>query len=182
MMEDYFFHSSSSLRFLDGQTKSPKRKASQRKRSHPLPTKETDMLIDTIPPFVPDQFTEMGSDTIMNTDELNALLNNVLENKEGDLILEPMIDNNAILPPPSSLCGSYSNTCSGKTQGQSVVITITPLSSESKATVSRIVTCYCGDSCICPGCFVHPNNYDALLNQVAMSSSSCSSDDEYNTL
>jgi hypothetical protein len=69
-------------------------------------------------------------------------------------------------------------------QGESVVITITPLSTlftasdeESQAQqqqqenlsnkpVTRIVTCYCGNSCICPGCFVHPDNY--LLQRYTM--------------
>lgn len=108
------------------------------------------------------------------------------------------------------VCGSFTShsNCSPAidTQGESVVITITPLStlftsdeerlyknSQGKP-VTRIVTCYCGNSCICPGCFVHPNNYllqqqqqltmQQLLQQHSMqqqnssTSSSYSSDDE----
>lgn len=77
----------------------------------------------------------------------------------------------------TQVCGSFAfhSNCSPAmdTQGESVVITITPLSSifasdkeqekqeknHPKKPVTRIVTCYCGSSCICPGCFVHPNNY-----------------------
>ncbi|KAF1804503.1 hypothetical protein FB192DRAFT_1047732 [Mucor lusitanicus] len=75
------------------------------------------------------------------------------------------------------LCGSYAphSNCSSASsiveqQGESVVITITPLSNllsnqeqrvevaKEKPAVTRIVTCYYGKSCSCPGCFVHPNN------------------------
>lgn len=42
------------------------------------------------------------------------------------------------------------------TPGESVMVTITPLSSSTTATPkTRIVTCYCGSSCTCPGCVVH---------------------------
>ncbi|CEP17846.1 hypothetical protein [Parasitella parasitica] len=81
------------------------------------------------------------------------------------------------LQPPAMLCGSFAPhpSCSPASsimdQGESVVITITPLSNllsnqeqqaavaKEKPAVTRIVTCYYGSSCICPGCFVHPNNY-----------------------
>lgn len=82
------------------------------------------------------------------------------------------------------LCGSYAPhpNCSSASsiveqQGESVVITITPLSNllsnqeqrvevaKEKPTVTRIVTCYYGKSCSCPGCFVHPNNsYQGLYD------------------
>lgn len=210
MMDDYYFfnNSSSSLRFLEGQIKSPKRKPSKKNSvmSRKSSKDTTSLLTDTIPPFtvLPDQQftsnntqqqlnTEMASDPnshmedLINSSELNALLNNVLDAK------------NEVIPTTAAIlqdsCGSITphSTCNNATQqqGQSVVITITPLSttstSESREPMSRIVTCYCGDSCICPGCFVHPNNYDALFNQAvsqpcfmpySMSSSSCSSDDE----
>jgi hypothetical protein len=84
----------------------------------------------------------------------------------------------------SMLCGSFTPhlNCSPASsimeqQGESVVITITPLSNllsnqeqrvivaKEKPAVTRIVTCYYGNSCICPGCFVHPNNnYQSLYN------------------
>lgn len=117
---------------------------------------------------------------------------------------------NFIVPQPPIVCGSFTphSNCSPAidTQGESVVITITPLStlftasdeerqdkslnqSNTKA-VTRIVTCYCGNSCICPGCFVHPNNYiqqqqymqqqqyNMQIQQTSSNSSSYSSDDE----
>lgn len=50
--------------------------------------------------------------------------------------------------------------------GESVVITMTPLPKWTSETVNqpqqqttsttKIVTCYCGPSCTCPGCLVHP--------------------------
>ena len=84
----------------------------------------------------------------------------------------------------SMLCGSFTPhlNCSPASsimeqQGESVVITITPLSNllsnqeqrvivaKEKPAVTRIVTCYYGNSCICPGCFVHPNNnYQSLYS------------------
>lgn len=105
------------------------------------------------------------------------------------------------------VCGSFTphSNCSPAidTQGESVVITITPLSTlftsdeeqqdkmnQGNRPVTRIVTCYCGNSCICPGCFVHPNNYIQQqqftmqqqqymqIQQTSSNSSSYSSDDE----
>lgn len=86
--------------------------------------------------------------------------------------------------PQQMLCGSYAphSNCSSASsiveqQGESVVITITPLSNllsnqeqrvevaKEKPAVTRIVTCYYGKSCSCPGCFVHPNsNYQGLYD------------------
>jgi hypothetical protein len=50
--------------------------------------------------------------------------------------------------------------------GESVIITMTPLPKWTGETVNqpqqqttsttKIVTCYCGPSCTCPGCLVHP--------------------------
>lgn len=96
------------------------------------------------------------------------------------------------------VCGSFTphSNCSPAAvmnpRGESVVITITPLQptieKNSKKPVTRIVTCYCGNSCICPGCFVHPNNYPIMQQQPFMpiqqqskcsnNSSSYSSDDD----
>ncbi|KAI7874602.1 uncharacterized protein EV154DRAFT_526999 [Mucor mucedo] len=116
---------------------------------------------------------------------------------------------NFIVPQHQIVCGSFTphSNCSPAidTQGESVVITITPLSTlftsdeerqdkminQSNKPVTRIVTCYCGNSCICPGCFVHPNNYiqqqqynmqqqqyNMQIQQTSSNSSSYSSDDE----
>ncbi|KAI8336719.1 hypothetical protein BC941DRAFT_453080 [Chlamydoabsidia padenii] len=57
------------------------------------------------------------------------------------------------LPPPGEI-------------GESVVITMTPLpkwtnertpqTQQQTISTTKIVTCYCGPSCLCPGCLVHP--------------------------
>lgn len=99
-----------------------------------------------------------------------------------------------------SVCGSLAphSGCAPAidSQGESVVITITPISTPmnqeqvkqqpevNSKPLTRVVTCYCGYSCICPGCFVHPNNYLQYCNvqqpfvQLSSNSSSYSSDDE----
>lgn len=163
-----------------------------------------------------------------NPNDLSALLGNLLSNNtcsspvsklssssfsSMDYHPSPMASNARVLPSASTTnrfrggcCGSFASapTCqpSGANQGESVVITITPLpkpdqaaSSEmaSTTTTTRIVTCYCGPSCNCPGCLVHPGNsflgnpaldpYAGLVpsNQTtscSSASSSCGSDDE----
>ncbi|KAG1460699.1 hypothetical protein G6F46_005371 [Rhizopus delemar] len=106
-----------------------------------------------------------------------------------------------------SHCGSFvpsSQCCKpvGSSGGESVVITITPLVAPNKqdqqrqhqqqqqnqhSTTTRIVTCYCGNQCTCPGCLVHPGNFflgsdpysGPLINPSSSASSSCyGSDDE----
>lgn len=100
-----------------------------------------------------------------------------------------------------SVCGSLAphSGCAPAidSQGESVVITITPISTlmnqeqvkqqmeVNSKPFTRVVTCYCGYSCICPGCFVHPNNYlpqfcnmQQSFAQLSSNSSSYSSDDE----
>lgn len=102
-----------------------------------------------------------------------------------------------------SHCGSFvpSSNCRkpvGSSGGESVVITITPLVTPNKEdqqqqrqeyypTTTRIVTCYCGSRCTCPGCLVHPGNFflgsdpysGPLINPSSSASSSCyGSDDE----
>ncbi|KAG0779723.1 hypothetical protein G6F26_009284 [Rhizopus arrhizus] len=100
-----------------------------------------------------------------------------------------------------SHCGSFvpSSNCyrpAGSSGGESVVITITPLVTHNKeehqrqqeyhSTTTRIVTCYCGSSCTCPGCLVHPGNFflgsdpysGPLVNASSSASSSYGSDDE----
>ncbi|ORX58849.1 hypothetical protein DM01DRAFT_1333465 [Hesseltinella vesiculosa] len=47
---------------------------------------------------------------------------------------------------------------------ESVIITIAPLSATTNHPMqeqmrTRIVTCYCGASCTCPGCLVHPGDF-----------------------
>lgn len=130
---------------------------------------ELDSVITPSPP------PNMGIEFPMtDPEELSFLLNNILMNSREDDMTK-------------STTSSHLPTTVTNTQGESVVITITPLSS-SEMPVSRIVTCYCGNSCTCPGCFVHPNNnYDKLLaptNKQTITTtshyyySSCSSDDE----
>lgn len=102
--------------------------------------------------------------------------------------------------PSTSMCGGGCCSCpptnSSMAQGESVVITITPLPKQQSGeqqdhttatTMTRVVTCYCGPSCICPDCLVHPGNsflanmdpYAGLMNpHQSSSSSSCGSDDD----
>ncbi|KAI8386804.1 hypothetical protein BD560DRAFT_430738 [Blakeslea trispora] len=109
----------------------------------------------------------------------------------------PMIPNNL---SQQSHCGSFvprPKCCKplGSPGGESVVITITPLanttSTEEMAenitssqqrtypTTTRIVTCYCGGQCACPGCLVHPGNFflgsDPYVGPLIPSSSASSS-------
>ncbi|KAI7894890.1 uncharacterized protein EV154DRAFT_458784 [Mucor mucedo] len=111
---------------------------------------------------------------------------------------------------PPSHCGSFvplSKCCKpvGAAGGESVVITITPLTNTTapsndsmmmmleddhqtqQKTTTRIVTCYCGNQCTCPGCLVHPSNfflgtdpYSGLMmnNPSSSASSSCYGSDE----
>lgn len=106
-------------------------------------------------------------------------------------------------PPPApatSMCRGGCCSCpptdTSMAQGESVVITITPLPKQqgggqqdhtTATTMTRVVTCYCGPSCICPDCLVHPGNsflanmdpYAGLMNpHQSSSSSSCGSDDD----
>lgn len=74
-----------------------------------------------------------------------------------------------------SQCGSLmpSPNCFPPNVGESVVITITPIS-QDLLTTTRIVTCYCGSQCTCPGCLVHPST----LGEPSTSSSCNGSDDD----
>lgn len=103
-------------------------------------------------------------------------------------------------PPATSMCRGGCCSCpptdTSMAQGESVVITITPLPKQqgggqqdhtTATTMTRVVTCYCGPSCICPDCLVHPGNsflanmepYAGLMNpHQSSSSSSCGSDDD----
>lgn len=71
---------------------------------------------------------------------------------------------------PRSTCCKPTASASNISNGESVVITITPLSTNNNTadkqqqqqnypTTTRIVTCYCGNQCTCPGCLVHPGNF-----------------------
>lgn len=117
-----------------------------------------------------------------------------------------------------SHCGSFvprPSCCkpAGTVGGESVVITITPLTNTTSTnednntqtnsssnnsitmmleddqsqqkTTTRIVTCYCGSQCTCPGCLVHPGNffmvsdpYAGLMMNPSSASSSCYGSDE----
>jgi hypothetical protein len=63
-------------------------------------------------------------------------------------------------------CGGFTTHCRSDGPGESVVITIAPLSAStnnplqgSENVRTRIVTCYCSGNCTCPGCLVHPGNF-----------------------
>ncbi|KAI9251998.1 hypothetical protein EDC94DRAFT_621364 [Helicostylum pulchrum] len=176
---------------------------------------------------------------LANADELTAILNNVLQKEDDDDIPSvssssysshltatcsstlpntknmsaPMIPT-ALNSPTSSHCGSFvprSKCCKpmGALGGESVVITITPLTNTSSSggstsnnnnsmlmmleddqtqqkTTTRIVTCYCGNQCTCPGCLVHPGNFflgtdpysGLMMNPSSSASSSCYGSDE----
>ncbi|KAG0185919.1 hypothetical protein DFQ28_008564 [Apophysomyces sp. BC1034] len=116
---------------------------------------------------------------LTNADELTALLNEVLTHEDKPIHNMPSLSlppstssststSSTILPPRASYCGSFAPQLScrptGTDQGESVVITITPLSKSGQnesanRMTTRIVTCYCGPTCTCPGCFVHPGNF-----------------------
>ncbi|KAI8146170.1 copper fist DNA binding domain-containing protein [Fennellomyces sp. T-0311] len=101
-------------------------------------------------------------------------------------------------PPPAppavvSCCGSFasSSACQPSSgQSESVVITITPLPKQQDdqvTTTTRVVTCYCGPACVCPGCLVHPANafldpyaglYPMQQQSSSSASSTCGSDDD----
>jgi hypothetical protein len=180
-------------------------------------------------------------DDLTNVDEFTAILNNVLQKDNSDSpssqpsASEPSgsgtssliaqnnnasknFSMNSSSPLPGrSQCGSFvpqSRCCrpSGVPGGESVVITITPLTTpdntESNATktnekekqpqrtnyptTTRVVTCYCGKQCNCPGCLVHPGNFllgtdpyaGLLANHSSSASSSCygSDDDEIGSI
>ena len=159
---------------------------------------------------------------LSNADELTAILNNVLQKDEEektttssyagsitDLMSHSGPSTPAVVPKPMmtapSHCGSFvprSKCCkvAGTPGGESVVITITPLTNTTEntsmmtmmleddtqqKTTTRIVTCYCGAQCTCPGCLVHPSNfflgsdpYAGLNLPTSSASSSCYGSDE----
>jgi hypothetical protein len=109
-------------------------------------------------------------------DELTTLLHNVLNDDSSRWTNSSRSSVDMTRTTSSSsaprVCGSLTPHHCGPPvdpQGQSVVITITPLFEDVKPMTTKIVTCYCGSACQCPGCFVH---------QHESSSSSYSSDDE----
>ncbi|CAO3622423.1 unnamed protein product [Cunninghamella blakesleeana] len=80
------------------------------------------------------------------------------------------------LPPTTSTfdqiscCNQHSSDGTTATTvgniGESVVITITPLNEShhplqgnQNQVRTRIMTCYCGSQCQCPGCLIHPGNF-----------------------
>ncbi|KAL0080069.1 hypothetical protein J3Q64DRAFT_1642760 [Phycomyces blakesleeanus] len=177
---------------------------------------------------------------IADTEELTALLNDVLSHREtmssstasvSDTLSyvsvppspkghPPTYAMSCLIPTPpqahlsQTMCGlpGSQQRCQPKknnknSRGESVVITITPLpyfnsrrsSSQSlpdptsptttTTTTTRVVTCHCGPSCTCLGCFVHPNNLyfpteivdpfaGFLHHPISSASSMYSSDDE----
>ncbi|ORZ00641.1 copper fist DNA binding domain-domain-containing protein [Syncephalastrum racemosum] len=73
---------------------------------------------------------------------------------------------------PSPCCAS-TNVDSSST-GESVMVTITPLTTMARmtTTTTRILTCYCGDNCVCPGCLVHPKQQQQQQQQMTTKTSS----------
>ncbi|CEP14212.1 hypothetical protein [Parasitella parasitica] len=149
---------------------------------------------------------------LANAEELTAILNNVFKEDEIDSVSSTSQRSSisttaapamahAVPTTMRSQCGSFvpRPTCckpaSNAVHGESVVITITPLSTnnsgadkqqqqENYPTTTRIVTCYCGNQCACPGCLVHPGNFflgsDPYAGPLVASSnsSSCYGSDE----
>lgn len=130
---------------------------------------------------------------LANAEELTAILNNVFKEDELESVsttshrssvsttatapttMGSQANPHAMPTTMRSQCGSFvpRSTCckpSSANNGESVVITITPLSTNNNnaadkqqqadyPTTTRIVTCYCGNQCTCPGCLVHPGNF-----------------------
>ncbi|GAN10980.1 copper-fist-domain-containing protein [Mucor ambiguus] len=128
---------------------------------------------------------------LANAEELTAILNNVFKEDELESVstashrssvsttataptMNSQANPHAMPTTTRSQCGSFvpRSTCckpSSASSGESVVITITPLSTNNNTaakqqqadypTTTRIVTCYCGNQCTCPGCLVHPGNF-----------------------
>ncbi|KAI8878421.1 hypothetical protein K501DRAFT_336759 [Backusella circina FSU 941] len=174
-------------------------------------------------------------DDLTNVDEFTAILNNVLQKDNlnsphsqpstsepggsgsSNLIAQNNSNTNNVSTssssplPGRSQCGSFapqSRCCrpSGVPGGESVVITITPLTTPNNTegdftklskkekqpqgnnypTTTRVVTCYCGKQCNCPGCLVHPGNFllgtdpyaGLLANHSSSASSSCYGSDD----
>lgn len=152
---------------------------------------------------------------LANADELTAILNNVFKEDELESVstashrssvsttatapMNSQANSHAMPTTMRSQCGSFvpRSTCckpSSTSSGESVVITITPLSTNNNTadkqqqadypTTTRIVTCYCGNQCTCPGCLVHPGNFflgsDPYAGPLVPSSnsSSCYGSDE----
>ncbi|KAI8087752.1 uncharacterized protein B0P05DRAFT_569687 [Gilbertella persicaria] len=136
-----------------------------------------------------------------SSDELTKLLNKVFYEQKDNHVSADMVRSATTTSTASSssspihhlrhtMCGSIipHASCSalvGQPQKESVMVTITPLSNQQQevpqfdshqASSSRIVTCYFGSNCVCPGCLVHPNN--ATLMQNSIYSNYNSDDDE----
>lgn len=181
----FTFHKPSSQRFLDGQPRTRRRRSTKQNVLSPnttstisppsQPASSIGEPMDMQFEYLTEQLELLSQDT--NTfhpeEDLTAILNNVLS--------EPPVP-----PINRSQCGSFvpnPTCCQSKNPGESVIITITPLAQDNtSATSTRIVTCYCGQNCTCPGCLVHPGNFFLGNDPYAgpSSSSSCyGSDEEY---
>ncbi|KAI9485651.1 MAG: hypothetical protein EXX96DRAFT_515105 [Benjaminiella poitrasii] len=134
--------------------------------------------------YLTEQLETLSSQDAATTEDFTSILNNVLLSRTSSSHTAPSAT------PIRSHCGSFApgTLCSQdlnvNTGGESVVITITPLltTGQSSATTTRIVTCYCGHQCSCPGCLVHPGNFllgnDPYVGLLPSSSSSCYCSDE----
>ena len=93
----------------------------------------------------------------------------------------PIATTTSCAPSPMSGWSSASLGCSGSCcvcppqplahQPESVVITITPLNNNNNSTttnrptISRVVTCHCGQACVCSSCLVHSSNQQQQQQQ-----------------
>ncbi|KAG2232008.1 hypothetical protein INT48_004818 [Thamnidium elegans] len=142
------------------------------------PDELTNLLNNVLSEREQEEYNHTTTNQMMSVDMTRSPTTNSFSSSSStNAFIVPTIQQQQPIQP--MVCGSFTShsNCSPAidTQGESVVITITPLStlftsdeerlyknSQGKP-VTRIVTCYCGNSCICPGCLVHPNNY--LLQQ-----------------
>ncbi|KAI9277888.1 copper fist DNA binding domain-containing protein [Sporodiniella umbellata] len=176
----FVFHKPpSAQRILDGQPRVARRRSGKKtpklSPAHGLSTPPLSSGVEAMPLDYPKQPLEALPESWANAEELTAILNTMFERETP-------------LPTPRSHCGSFNtHCCQPVSEGESVVITITPLahSKDPHLTTTRIITCYCGSLCTCPGCLVHPNHFflandpysgPPLLNSSA--SSSYGSDEE----
>ncbi|CAO3686389.1 unnamed protein product [Rhizopus stolonifer] len=129
------------------------------------------------------------NEELANAENFTTILNVMFQKEEEEEEekkkgLPPSLSPLVPTTPHVQGCGSFnSNCCHPVSEGESVVITITPLAcTKDQPTTTRIVTCYCGSLCNCPGCLVHPSNFlsnDPLLNSSASSSYASDEEDIY---
>lgn len=113
-------------------------------------------------PAPPSTVADLGLDSLQ-------LLDNTLEyNADSMMAATTASAPSAVGSLIGGSCGSLTphpsctTNCLQNFQGESVLVTITPLQTScvmNAQTVSKIMTCYCGFGCTCPGCLVHPKGF-----------------------